>query len=111
MHHDRALLLAGVVAVGDVETLRQIEIDLDGRALPLPAERVYQDNGQSGARLDRPALDRLRDAVASGAIDVVLITSPDRLARLRLRRLPGGLSLESWARADPVAGADCGGDD
>jgi site-specific DNA recombinase len=47
----------------------------------LPAERIYQDNGESGARLDRPALDRLRDVVAGGAIDVVLITSPDRLAR------------------------------
>jgi site-specific DNA recombinase len=47
----------------------------------LPAERIYQDNGESGARLDRPALDRLRDAMAGGAIDVVLITSPDRLAR------------------------------
>jgi site-specific DNA recombinase len=51
------------------------------RGWSLPAERIYRDNGQSGARLDRPALDRLRDAVASGAIDVVLITSPDRLAR------------------------------
>ena len=47
----------------------------------LPAERIYQDNGESGACLDRPALDRLRDVVAGGAIDVVLITSPDRLAR------------------------------
>jgi site-specific DNA recombinase len=51
------------------------------RGWTLAAERIYEDNGQSGARLDRPALDRLRDAAASGAIDVVLIVSPDRLAR------------------------------
>ncbi len=47
----------------------------------LPNEQIYRDDGQSGARLDRPALDRLRDAVTGGAIDLVLITSPDRLAR------------------------------
>src|SRR5215216_7224517 len=45
------------------------------------AEQTYRDDGVSGARLDRPALDRLRDAVARGDVDRVLITSPDRLAR------------------------------
>jgi site-specific DNA recombinase len=44
-------------------------------------EHVFRDEGISGARLDRPALDRLRDAAARGEIDAVLITSPDRLAR------------------------------
>jgi site-specific DNA recombinase len=47
----------------------------------LPEERIYKDDGHSGARLDRPALDRLRDAVARGDVDAILITSPDRLAR------------------------------
>jgi site-specific DNA recombinase len=47
----------------------------------LPAEHLYRDDGWSGARLDRPALDRLRDAVNRGDVEVVLITSPDRLAR------------------------------
>ena len=42
---------------------------------------VYKDDGFSGARLDRPALDRLRDAVAQGEVEAVLILSPDRLAR------------------------------
>src|SRR5437763_15593173 len=45
------------------------------------AEHTYRDDGVSGARLDRPALDRLRDAATRGEVDVVLITSPDRLAR------------------------------
>jgi site-specific DNA recombinase len=35
----------------------------------------------SGARLDRPALDRLRDAARRGEFDAVVILSPDRLAR------------------------------
>jgi hypothetical protein len=30
----------------------------------LPPEQIYQDDGCSGARLDGPALDRLRDAAA-----------------------------------------------
>ena len=41
----------------------------------------YLDRGISGARLARPGLDRLRDAVAVGAITHVLCLAPDRLAR------------------------------
>ena len=44
-------------------------------------EHVFTDEGYSGARLDRPGLDRLRDAAAEGAFDVVAVHSPDRLAR------------------------------
>jgi site-specific DNA recombinase len=44
-------------------------------------QHIFQDDGYSGATLDRPALDRLRDAVAQGELDAVLILSPDRLAR------------------------------
>jgi site-specific DNA recombinase len=47
----------------------------------LDRERIYRDEGYSGARLDRPGLDSLRDAVARGEVDTVLVTSPDRLAR------------------------------
>jgi site-specific DNA recombinase len=42
---------------------------------------VFIDEGVSGTRLDRPALDRLRDLVAEGAFEVLLVTVPDRLAR------------------------------
>jgi site-specific DNA recombinase len=41
----------------------------------------YIDRNVSGATLDRPDLERLRDAVASRAYDVVLCYSPDRLSR------------------------------
>ena len=44
-------------------------------------EHAYSDDGISGARLDRPALDRLRDAARRGEFDAVVIVSPDRLAR------------------------------
>ena len=44
-------------------------------------DHIYCDEGWSGARLDRPALDRLRDAAHEGAFAVVAVWSPDRLAR------------------------------
>ncbi len=47
----------------------------------LAEEHVYRDDGYSGASLNRPGLDRLRDHAALGAFELVLITAPDRLAR------------------------------
>ena len=41
----------------------------------------YCDDGCSGARLDRPGLDALRDAAEAGLFEVVWCLSPDRLAR------------------------------
>ncbi len=46
----------------------------------LPGHGFIAD-GVSGTRLDRPALERLRDLAAEGAFDVMLVTAPDRLAR------------------------------
>jgi site-specific DNA recombinase len=42
---------------------------------------VFCDDGFSGARLDRPALDQLRDAAQAHAFEAVLVLSPDRLSR------------------------------
>ena len=44
-------------------------------------EHIYRDEGYSGAKLNRPGLDRLRDRAAMAAFACVLITAPDRLAR------------------------------
>ncbi|WP_292527014.1 recombinase family protein [Mesorhizobium sp.] len=41
----------------------------------------YQDDGYSGSILLRPALERLRDAVASGHVERLYVHAPDRLAR------------------------------
>ena len=44
-------------------------------------EHIFRDDGCSGAKLARPGLDALRDQAARAAFDLVLITTPDRLAR------------------------------
>ena len=41
----------------------------------------YIDDGYSGARLDRPGLDALRDAAEAGLFKQVWCLTPDRLAR------------------------------
>ncbi|NRP75806.1 Transposon Tn3 resolvase [Ensifer psoraleae] len=47
----------------------------------VPDEWVIEDDGFSGASLERPGLERLRDLAAEGQIDAVLVHSPDRLSR------------------------------
>ena len=44
-------------------------------------ENIYRDDGISGANLNRPGLDCLRDRVGAREIDCIVITAPDRLAR------------------------------
>src|SRR5919107_5593630 len=39
------------------------------------------DPGQSGASLERPGMDRVRDLVAAGAVSLVLSQDRDRFAR------------------------------
>jgi site-specific DNA recombinase len=42
---------------------------------------TFRDEGHSGARLDRPGLDALRDQAEAGVFEAVWCLSPDRLAR------------------------------
>ena len=49
--------------------------------LDVPGEWVFADEGHSGATLVRPGLEALRDLAAQGCLDLVLVYSPDRLAR------------------------------
>ena len=58
-----------------------LEAAASARGLVVAPERRYIDEGFSGARLDRPGLDAVRDAAADGLIDMVLVYCPDRLAR------------------------------
>lgn len=58
--------------------LRQ-RIAEDGGAID--DEACFVDNGVSGATLVRPALQRLRELAARGALDRLYVLAPDRLAR------------------------------
>ena len=58
---------------------------------------VCVDDGYSGARLDRPGLDRLRDGAEAGAFEAALVLCPDRLARKYAYQI---LILEELERFD-----------
>ena len=49
--------------------------------LEVPKEWVFEDEGYSGATLERPGLERVRDLAAEGQIQAVLAYAPDRLSR------------------------------
>jgi site-specific DNA recombinase len=51
------------------------------RDLLVPEEFIFEDDGLSGASLQRPALERLRDRAFEGCFEVLLCHAPDRLAR------------------------------
>src|SRR6266571_1840468 len=63
--------------------------------LVVPEEFVFEDDGFSGANLQRPALERLRDRAFEGCFEVVLCHAPDRLARRYAYQV---LLLEELAR-------------
>src|SRR5262250_425676 len=75
-----------------LERLRK-HLELQGEALS--ADHIFRDDGYSGANLNRPGLDRLRDRVKGGVLDRVLLTSPDRLARNYVHQM---VLVEEWER-------------
>ncbi len=58
---------------------------------------VFCDEGYTGSELLRPALERLRDAIASSLLDRVYIHSPDRLVRKSAHQV---LLLEEFRKYD-----------
>jgi site-specific DNA recombinase len=57
-----------------IEWARTLDLDV-------PKAWIVEDEGYSGATLERPGLERVRDVAAEGQIQAVLIYSPDRLRR------------------------------
>ncbi len=64
--------------------------------LDVAEQWVFEDDGHSGASLVRPALERLRDLVCQVPVDVLLVYSPDRLARKYAYQ---ALLIEEFAKA------------
>jgi site-specific DNA recombinase len=75
----------------------------------VPEEWIFQDDGYSGSVLARPGLERLRDLVAEGCIETVLVYAPDRLSRKYAYQV---LLLEEFSRcgAETVFLKSAGGD-
>ena len=65
--------------IGSQVTALREQIAADG--YQLEPDESYVDEGYSGSTLSRPALERLRDAIAGGHIGRVYVHAPDRLAR------------------------------
>lgn len=61
----------------------------------VPKECIFEDAGYSGATLARPGLERLRDVVNEGQVEIVLVHSPDRLSRRYAYQV---LLLEEFSR-------------
>ena len=78
------------------QQLERLERHLELQGERLLTENIFRDDGYSGASLNRPGLDRLRDRVKNGMLDRVLLTSPDRLARNYVHQM---VLMEEWERA------------
>lgn len=61
----------------------------------VPPEWVFEDEGYSGAILNRPGLEQLRDLAVEGQLEAILIHSPDRLSRKYAYQV---LLMEEFAR-------------
>jgi site-specific DNA recombinase len=81
-----------------VSQVRALKHDLHQQGWSLLPNHEYLDEGVSGARLDRPALDRLRDGAQRGEFDAAVVLSPDRLARNYAHQW---LLIEELARYHP----------
>ena len=64
-----------------VEALKKRSLEKGWTILPDGDKDAFVDDGYSGAELDRPALNRLRQVAREGGVDVVLAYDPDRLSR------------------------------
>ena len=82
-----------VAAYVRVSTSRQVKLETIEQQLEmvsryarekgweLAEEDIFRDDGYSGTTLKRPALDALRDKARMRELGVVVVPSPDRLAR------------------------------
>jgi site-specific DNA recombinase len=78
------------------QQLERLRAHVAGRGWSLDETHVFRDDGHSGAGLNRPGLDRLRDATRLGEVDLILVTEPDRLARNYVHQM---ILLDEFERA------------
>src|SRR5262245_51580539 len=71
-----------------IELARTLDVEV-------PKAWIFEDDGYSGATLERPGLERVRDLAADGQIQAVLVYAPDRLSRKYAYQI---LLIEEFAR-------------
>ena len=88
-----------VAAYVRVSTFRQVKLQTIEQQLEmvrkhtreqgweLLEEDVFRDDGYSGTTLKRPALDALRDKARLRELEIVVVPSPDRLARNHVHQM------------------------
>ncbi len=54
------------------QQLDRLRAHAEAQGWSVAADRVFRDDGYSGASLRRPGLDRLRDAATSARLDLIL---------------------------------------
>ncbi len=81
-----------------VAALRE-RIAADGNQIE--PDHAFVDEGYSGSILVRPAMERLRDAVAAGQLERVYVLAPDRLARRYAHQV---LVMEEFLSRDTTDG-------
>jgi site-specific DNA recombinase len=77
------------------QQLQRLRTHITAQGWQLPDEHIFRDDGRSGATLNRPGLDKLRDLVRWGEVARLLITAPDRLARKYVDQM---ILLDEFAR-------------
>jgi site-specific DNA recombinase len=63
------------------DQVERLKAYVEQKGFGLEEEHIYIDEGYSGASLNRPGLDALRDAAAMAEFELLLVTAPDRIAR------------------------------
>jgi site-specific DNA recombinase len=63
------------------QQLEKVSEHAEEQAWELPEENIFRDDGYSGTTLKRPALDALRDKARLREFEIIVVLSPDRLAR------------------------------
>ena len=63
------------------QQLQKVSEHAEEQAWELAEENIFRDDGYSGTTLKRPALDALRDRARLREFEIIVVLSPDRLAR------------------------------
>src|SRR5258708_25045067 len=69
---------------------------MSGDVYELEPDHGFVEDGYSGMNLQRPALEKLRDAAAAGHVERIYVHAPDRLARSHAHQV---LLIEEFRRA------------